>query len=95
MLKRSLRRGARQKAPKQPAARQNTAAPAQTAASPNTPPPAQAAATPATPATEYAALGPDAPIAWPSGARRVPVTGQLSPHAAAALKRMGITEAKE
>ena len=72
MLKRSLRRGAKQKAPNQPAAR------------------------PQTPAQEYAKLGTDAPIAWPSvGGRRVPVTGQLSPHAAAALKRMGITEAKE
>ena len=52
------------------------------------PPPA-----PNRPAQEYAALGKDAPIAWPSvGGRRVPVTGQLSPHAAAALKRMGITD---
>ncbi len=40
---------------------------------------------------EWATLGPDAPIAWPSGATKVPVTGQLSPHAAAALERMGIT----
>ena len=40
---------------------------------------------------EWATLGPDAPIAWPSGAAKVPVTGQLSPHAAAALERMGIT----
>ena len=53
------------------------------------PPPA---ASPSTPAREYAALGSDAPIAWPSvGGRRVPVTGELSPHAAAALQRMGIT----
>ncbi len=53
------------------------------------PPPASTS----TPAQEYAALGSDAPIAWPSvGGRRVPVTGQLSPHAAAALKRMGITQ---
>ena len=51
------------------------------------PPPAPA------PSREYAALGSDAPIAWPSvGGRRVPVTGQLSDHAAAALKRMGITQ---
>jgi hypothetical protein len=57
--------------------------------------PDQPAASPQTPTPEYAALGPDAPIAWPSGARRVPVTGQLSPHAAAALQRMGITEARE
>lgn len=41
----------------------------------------------------YATLGQHAPIAWPSGfATKVPVTGQLSPHAAAALKRMGITK---
>lgn len=39
----------------------------------------------------YATLGPNAPIAWPSGAAKVPVTGQLSPHALAALQRMGIT----
>jgi len=51
------------------------------------PPPAPA------PSREYAALGSDAPIAWPSvGGRRVPVTGELSPHAQAALKRMGITQ---
>lgn len=55
--------------------------------------PAQPAAPPSAPKREYAALGPDAPIAWPSvGGRRVPVTGQLSPHAAAALQRMGITK---
>ena len=55
--------------------------------------PAQPAAPPSRPAQEYAALGSDAPIAWPSvGGRRVPVTGQLSPHAQAALKRMGITK---
>jgi hypothetical protein len=82
-MKKPFRRGARQKAPDQPAA------------SPSTPTPDQPAASPQTPTTEYAALGPDAPIAWPSGARRVPVTGQLSPHAAAALQRMGITETKE
>lgn len=40
----------------------------------------------------YASLGQFAPIAWPSGSAKVPVTGQLSPHAAAALKRMGITK---
>jgi hypothetical protein len=51
-------------------------------------PPAQA---PSPPRQEYATLGADAPIAWPAaGQRRVPVTGQLSPHAAAALERMGI-----
>jgi len=45
------------------------------------------------PTPEYAALGADAPIAWPSvGGRRVPVTGELSPHARAALQRMGITK---
>jgi len=59
------------------------------APAPPAPPPASSSA----PAREYAALGADAPIAWPSvGGRRVPVTGQLSPHAAAALKRMGITQ---
>ena len=43
--------------------------------------------------TEYASLGQNAPIAWPSGfAVATPVTGQLSPHAQAALKRMGITK---
>lgn len=82
MLKKSLRRAGR-KAPDQPAAGAST------------PTPDQPAAGPQTPAPEYATLGPDAPIAWPSGARRVPVTGELSPHAAAALQRMGITEARE
>ena len=57
-----------------------------------TPPPAPPAP-PSAPAREYAKLGADAPIAWPSvGGRRVPVTGELSPHAQAALKRMGITQ---
>jgi hypothetical protein len=83
MLKKSLRRGARREVSDQPAA------------SSNTPTPDQPAAGPPTPTPEYATLGPDAPIAWPSGARRVPVTGQLSPHAAAALQRMGITQARE
>lgn len=58
--------------------------------------PAQPAAPPSAPSAptpEYAKLGADAPIAWPAaGGRRVPVTGQLSPHATAALKRMGITK---
>jgi len=80
-MKKPFRRGARREAPKQPAASPNTPAPEQPAASPQT--------------SEYATLGPDAPIAWPSGARRVPVTGQLSPHAAAALQRMGITQTRE
>jgi hypothetical protein len=41
----------------------------------------------------YATLGQYAPIAWPSGfATKVPVTGELSPHAVAALKKMGITK---
>ena len=31
-------------------------------------------------------------ISWPTGAKQVPVTGELSPHAAAALRRMGITK---
>jgi hypothetical protein len=55
--------------------------------------PAPPAAPPAASRQEYARLGSDAPIAWPSvGGRRVPVTGELSPHAMAALKRMGITQ---
>ena len=71
--------------------------PAKPAAAPRPEPVQQAApprpTTPSTPAQEYAKLGTDAPIAWPSvGGRRVPVTGQLSPHAQAALKRMGITK---
>jgi hypothetical protein len=58
-------------------------------ASAPSPPPAP----PSAPSREYAKLGADAPIAWPSvGGRRVPVTGELSPHAASALKRMGITQ---
>ena len=81
MAKISLRRAARQEAPAKPAAAPNRATPAQPAAEP------------ATPTPEYAKLGTDAPIAWPAaGGRRVPVTGQLSSHAAAALKRMGITQ---
>jgi len=81
MPKNPLRR--RAKGPKAPG--QPTARPAQPAAPP--------AAPPAKPTPEYAALGKDAPIAWPSvGGRRVPVTGELSPHATAALKRMGITQ---
>jgi hypothetical protein len=44
------------------------------------------------PTSGYATLGQYAPIAWPSGFAKVPVTGQLSPHAAAALKKMGITK---
>lgn len=45
------------------------------------------------PTSGYASLGQYAPIAWPSGfATKVPVTGQLSPHAASALRRMGITK---
>lgn len=47
---------------------------------------------PSAPAGGYATLGQFAPIAWPSGSAKVPVTGQLSPHAAAALERMGITK---
>ena len=80
MLKRSSKKAKQQ--PAKPAAppRQE---PAQQAAPPR----------PSAPAQEYAKLGADAPIAWPSvGGRRVPVTGQLSPHAQAALKRMGITK---
>jgi hypothetical protein len=95
MPKISLRRARRQEAPAQPAASPQTPTPDQPAASPQTPAPEQPAAGPQTPTQEYAQLGPDAPIAWPSGARRVPVTGKLSPHAAAALQRMGITQVKE
>ncbi|HEV2059032.1 MAG TPA: hypothetical protein VGR11_06725 [Solirubrobacteraceae bacterium] len=85
MLKKSRKRATRKEAPAQPAARPNP----QTQAKP----PAQAPTQAKAPAQEYAALGTDAPIAWPSvGGRRVPVTGKLSPHAAAALKRMGITK---
>ncbi|MDP1850515.1 MAG: hypothetical protein Q8K79_22180 [Solirubrobacteraceae bacterium] len=82
MFKKSRGGGAKQQqAPAQPA---QPTQPAQ---------PAQPAASPARPTQEYAKLGSDAPIAWPSvGGRRVPVTGQLSPHAQAALKRMGITK---
>ena len=82
MFKRSSRRGAQPDRPEQPAADTGTA-------------PAQPAATSNAPTPEYATLGPDAPIAWPSGARRVPVTGELSPHAAAALERMGVTHSNQ
>lgn len=83
MLKKPRRRAPQQQAPAPPPTR-----PAPPPASPAPP-----AAGPGTPAREYATLGTDAPIAWPSvGGRRVPVTGQLSPHAAAALRRMGITK---
>lgn len=49
---------------------------------------------------EYAKLGQNAPTAWPSGfssyggrtGNNAPVTGQLSEHAKAALRRMGITQ---
>lgn len=83
MFKKPRRRAKQQDAPVQPAAR-----PKAPAAGPN-----PTAAKPQTATPEYAALGSDAPIAWPSNSgRRVPVTGQLSPHAAAALQRMGITK---
>ena len=53
---------------------------------------------PGAPATPYATLGSSAPIAWPSGFAGTgggtglsrPVSGELSPHAKAALERMGI-----
>jgi len=77
MLGKSLAGAVLYRRPDEPAAGQS---------SPNTP------NTPNAPQPEYATLGPDAPIAWPTGARRVPVTGQLSPHAQAALERMGITK---
>ncbi len=104
MLKKSFRRGARKEAPDQPAASPDTPTPDQSAQIPDQPAqipdqpaqtPDQPAASRQTPASEYAALGPDAPIAWPSGARRVPVTGKLPPHAVAALERMGITKTSE
>lgn len=54
---------------------------------------------PGAPTGGYASLGQQAPTAWPSGfassgrtGSAAPVTGQLSPHAKAALKRMGITQ---
>lgn len=93
MLKKSLRRAARHGPADEPAASPDT--PTADVASPDTPTPDQAVGTRQTPTPEYAALGPDAPIAWPSGARRVPVTGQLPPHAVAALERMGITKPSE
>ena len=78
-------------------AKKEKQAPAKPAAAPRREPVQQAApprpSAPSAPAQEYAKLGADAPIAWPSvGGRRVPVTGQLSPHAQAALRRMGITQ---
>ena len=57
--------------------------------------PTRGPAGPSTPSREYATLGRDAPIAWPTSARRVPVTGELSPHAVAALERMGIQVPKK
>lgn len=47
---------------------------------------------PSGPPGGYATPPKNAPIAWPSGSTKVPVTGELSPHAAAALERMGITK---
>jgi len=62
-------------------------------AAPKAAPDPPAPSPPSAPAREYATLGADAPIAWPAaGQRRVPVTGELSAHAAAALQRMGITK---
>lgn len=90
-----LRTGRRREAPDELPARPSTVTANQPAAGPSAASPDQPPAGTSTPAPEYATLGPDAPIAWPSGARRVPVTGQLSPHAAAALERMGITKAGE
>jgi hypothetical protein len=48
----------------------------------------------------YATLGKEAPKAWPSGfasyggrtGNAAPVTGEISEHALAALKRMGVME---
>lgn len=53
---------------------------------------------PGAPTGGYATLGKTAPTAWPSGfagtgggtGNERPVTGELSEHAKAALKRMGI-----
>lgn len=55
---------------------------------------------PGAPTGGYASLGQQAPTAWPSGfasyggrtGNTAPVTGQLSEHAKAALRRMGITQ---
>ncbi|MFP5363622.1 MAG: hypothetical protein ACLGI5_12935 [Thermoleophilia bacterium] len=55
---------------------------------------------PGAPTGGYATLGQQAPTAWPSGfasyggrtGNTAPVTGQLSDHAKAALRRMGITQ---
>lgn len=90
MFKKSGRGAKKQDAPDRSAARPTPAAASPTPSTARTD--TAAAKTHAT-KQEYAALGSDAPIAWPSvGGRRVPVTGQLSPHAAAALRRMGITK---
>ena len=83
MLKRSSKKDKQQAPAKPPAAPRQQPVQQQQAAPPR----------PSTPAQEYAKLGTDSPIAWPSvGGRRVPVTGKLSPHAQAALRRMGITQ---
>lgn len=55
---------------------------------------------PGAPTGPYATLGTTAPTSWPSGFAGVgggtgnsaPITGELSEHAKAALKRMGITQ---
>lgn len=55
---------------------------------------------PGAPTGGYASLGQNAPTAWPSGfasyggrtGSAAPVTGELSEHAKAALRRMGITQ---
>ena len=60
--------------------------------------PDERVAPPGAPTGGYATLGPNAPTAWPSGFAGTgggtgssrAVTGELSPHAKAALERMGI-----
>ncbi len=55
---------------------------------------------PGAPTGGYATLGKEAPKAWPSGfasyggrtGNSAPVSGEISAHALAALKRMGITQ---
>ena len=57
-------------------------------------------APPGAPTDGYATPPTHAPTSWPSGfasyggrtGSKAPVTGELSPHAKAALKRMGITK---
>lgn len=62
--------------------------------------PDERVAPPGAPTGEYATPPTHAPTSWPSGfasyggrtGNSAPVTGQLSEHAKAALRRMGITQ---